>query len=99
MDLTAQKEIQMNTRHWQIIWWFLFVVWVTCAILNMKHIPAGLLTIYGADLTIPAWFYIATRYPNGLPEITPREAFFKEDAEACLESAGAIFQKVRALIS
>jgi HEPN domain-containing protein len=44
-------------------------------------------------------FVRATRYPNGLPEITPREAFFKEDAEACLESAGAIFQKVRALIS
>ncbi len=51
----------MNTRHWQILWWFLFVVWVTCAILNMKHIPAGLLTSYGADITIPAWLYIATR--------------------------------------
>jgi len=44
-------------------------------------------------------FYVPTRYPNGLPEITPREAFFNEDAEACLESARAIVQKVRALIS
>jgi HEPN domain-containing protein len=44
-------------------------------------------------------FYIPTRYPNGLPEITPREAFLREDAEACLESSRAIVQKVKALIS
>lgn len=69
---------------------------------DLEEIDAGLfqsvksLTQAG---TVLDRFYIATRYPNGLPEITPREAFFKEDAEACLESAGAIFQKVRAIIS
>ena len=51
----------MSTRHWQIFWWFLFIVWITCDFLNMKHIRAGVLTSYGADITIPAWLYIATR--------------------------------------
>jgi HEPN domain-containing protein len=69
---------------------------------DLEKIDAGLfqsmksLTQAG---TVLDRFYVPTRYPNGLPEITPREAFFNEDAEACLESAGAILQKVRALIS
>jgi HEPN domain-containing protein len=44
-------------------------------------------------------FYVPTRYPNGLPEITPKEAFFNEDAEASLKSSAAILRKVRSLIS
>ena len=26
-------------------------------------------------------FYIPTRYPNGLPDLTPEESYFREDAE------------------
>jgi hypothetical protein len=37
------------------------VVWIVCAILDVNHIHAGLLTSYGADLTLPAWLYIVTR--------------------------------------
>ena len=51
----------MKTNHWRLVWWFLFAVWVTCAVLNMNNLRVGLLTNYGADLTIPAWLYIATR--------------------------------------
>lgn len=51
----------MNKRKWQYFWWSLFFVWVACAILGMNHINAGLLTSYGADLTLPAWLYIAAR--------------------------------------
>jgi HEPN domain-containing protein len=32
-------------------------------------------------------FYIPTRYPNGLPDLTPAEAFTADDAEVCLEYA------------
>ena len=32
-------------------------------------------------------FYIATRYPNGLPDLTPEEAYLEEDAENCIGHA------------
>ena len=51
----------MHVRCWRISWWSLFVVWVGCAILDVNHIHAGLVTSYGADLALPAWLYIATR--------------------------------------
>jgi len=69
---------------------------------DLERIDAGLFQAVKSFTqagTILDRFTIPTRYPNGLPEITPREAFFKEDAEACLESAGEILQEVRALIS
>ena len=43
-------------------------------------------------------FYIPTRYPNGLPNMTPQEAFLAEDAEGCLESSREILQTVSSLI-
>jgi len=43
-------------------------------------------------------FYIPTRYPNGLPDMTPQEAFLAEDAEGCLESSREILQTVSSLI-
>lgn len=51
----------MSAGAWRITSWALLAVWVGCAALDMAHIRAGLLTSYGADLTIPAWLYIATR--------------------------------------
>jgi HEPN domain-containing protein len=29
-------------------------------------------------------YFIPTRYPNGLPELTPDEAYFEEDAQGAL---------------
>lgn len=43
-------------------------------------------------------FYIPTRYPNGLPDITPNEAFSQEDAQVCLEYAEEIIDRVRVLL-
>jgi hypothetical protein len=64
------------------------VVWVACAILDVNHIRAGLVTSYGADLTLPAWLYIAARsldnpqrhswlkrYFGGTPELTASIVF------------------------
>ena len=55
------SQDSMSTHLWRRGWWALFVVWIACAILDVNHISAGLLTSYGADLTLPAWLYIATR--------------------------------------
>ena len=32
-------------------------------------------------------YYIPTRYPNGLPDLTPGQVYFRRDAEVCLESS------------
>ena len=40
-------------------------------------------------------FYIPTRYPNGLPEITPDLAFAEEDAINCIDLAQLILDKVK----
>jgi len=44
-------------------------------------------------------FYIPTRYPNGLPDITPEAAFFAEDAESAIRKAGRLLETVRPLLS
>lgn len=38
--------------------------------------------------------YIPTRYPNGLPELTPEDFYIKEDADLALEHVG----KIRSLV-
>jgi len=43
-------------------------------------------------------FYIPTRYPNGLPDITPDKAFAVEDAETCIEYAKELADAVRSLL-
>jgi HEPN domain-containing protein len=43
-------------------------------------------------------FYITTRYPNGLPELTPEEAYLEEDATTCIEYAEMIIKAVKTLI-
>jgi len=49
--------------------------------------------------TILDRFYIPTRYPNGLPELTPKEAYLAEDAELCVQLAGEILDGVRSLVT
>ena len=43
-------------------------------------------------------FYIPTRYPNGLPDITPDVAFENVDAETCLNHARSIIEVVRSVL-
>lgn len=38
--------------------------------------------------------YISTRYPNGLPDITPEKAYFEEDAQAAIDIAETILDRV-----
>ncbi len=37
-------------------------------------------------------YYIPTRYPNGLPDLTPEEVYLEEDAQACIENATKILE-------
>lgn len=39
-------------------------------------------------------FYIATRYPNGLPDLTPGQSFFAPDAEQAIDMATAFVSAV-----
>ena len=43
-------------------------------------------------------FYIPTRYPNGLPDMTPEMAFSMEDAETCVGYAQEILDTVRLIL-
>ena len=43
-------------------------------------------------------FYIPTRYPNGLPELTPSEAYMDEDADLCTQEATKILTTVKSLL-
>ena len=43
-------------------------------------------------------FYIPTRYPNGLPELTPAEAYLEGDAASCIQQATEIVAAVRDLL-
>jgi HEPN domain-containing protein len=43
-------------------------------------------------------FYIPTRYPNGLPDLTPGKYYFLKDAEFCVHVAGSILVEVRGLV-
>jgi len=43
-------------------------------------------------------YYIPTRYPNGLPELTPDEAYFEEDAQGALLLAQNLIDCVEKII-
>ena len=44
-------------------------------------------------------FYIPTRYPNGLPDLTPEQSYFRTDAEGAEKEAQAMLQYCRAALS
>jgi HEPN domain-containing protein len=46
------------------------------------------------EATVLDRFYITTRYPNGLPDLTPEDAYIEEDAVECLEKARRILDTV-----
>ena len=41
-------------------------------------------------------YYIPTRYPNGLPDLTPGQCYLLEDAESCIEAAEKLSAGARA---
>jgi HEPN domain-containing protein len=40
-------------------------------------------------------FYIPTRYPNGLPDLTPGETYFAADSQQAIELAGDLLETFR----
>ena len=44
-------------------------------------------------------FYIPTRYPNGLPDLTPEQSFFRRDAEEALQRATWLLEACRRLLA
>lgn len=43
-------------------------------------------------------FYIPTRYPNGLPDMTPDMAFSQQDAKTCVAHAEKILDAVKTIL-
>jgi HEPN domain-containing protein len=43
-------------------------------------------------------FYIPTRYPNGLPDLTPGQSYEATDAEQAIEKAEFFINKVNAIL-
>ena len=44
-------------------------------------------------------FYIPTRYPNGLPDLTPEQSYFRTDAEGAVKEAQAMMHHCRVVLS
>ena len=42
--------------------------------------------------------YIPTRYPNGLPDLTPSEVYTEEEASRAIESSKIIFEKIKKIL-
>lgn len=43
-------------------------------------------------------FYIPTRYPNGLPDLTPGQVYISQDSVQAIEKAGFFLEETRKLI-
>jgi HEPN domain-containing protein len=44
-------------------------------------------------------FYIPTRYPNGLPDLTPGQSYFQEDGERAIAAADSFLEIAQSFIS
>ncbi|MBN2241741.1 MAG: HEPN domain-containing protein [Acidobacteria bacterium] len=44
-------------------------------------------------------YYIPTRYPNGLPDLTPGQAYFRRDAELCIEASRRLLTTVAGFVN
>jgi HEPN domain-containing protein len=44
-------------------------------------------------------YYIPTRYPNGLPDLTPGQSYFKQDAEAAILQAATFVEAAQKAIN
>ena len=61
-----------------------------------KHKPA-LLSLMACAKRLDQ-FYIPTRYPNGVPDMTPDEAFGAEDAKSGIEFAEEFLKKMKKIL-
>ena len=66
------------------------------SVLNLiNSFPEGVpLDTYVEDAQLLDRLYIPTRYPNGLPELSPFEAFSRKNADAAIDAAGRIIDFV-----
>jgi hypothetical protein len=64
----------VRARAWRATFYLLFVAMVGAGVLNVLRIRGGFLTNHLADLTIPAWLYIASR---GLHTQHPRRTLIR----------------------
>ncbi len=65
---------------------------------DLEYADPGLFEVFkvfSRQASVLDRFYIPTRYPNGLPDITPDVAFDREDADTCIAHAKAITDAVR----
>ena len=56
------------------------------------------ITSLARDGAILDRFYIPTRYPNGLPDVTPDQAYVEEDAQLAIDTADRIVRRMSELI-
>jgi hypothetical protein len=64
----------VRAQAWRTAFYLLFVAMVGAGVLNVLHVRGGFLTNHLADLTIPAWLYIASR---GLHTRSPRRTLIR----------------------
>ncbi len=62
-----------------------------------ESIKSKFASIYN-DAVILDQYYIPTRYPNGLPDILPKEAYTKDNAETALKITKEIIKVSREII-
>ena len=55
------EALTVRARAWRAAFYLLFVAMVGAGVLSVLHIRGGFFTNHLADLTIPAWLYIASR--------------------------------------
>lgn len=68
---------------------------------GLKHVDVNIfnsIDTLSRDGMILDRFYIPTRYPNGLPDITPDIAFADEDADNCINHAEKIIKSVKTIL-
>ena len=44
-------------------------------------------------------YYIPTRYPNGLPDLTPGKCYFERDALLCIDAGRSLLGRVKACMT
>jgi len=63
---------------------------------NLTKIPEN--STYLDHALIPDRFYIPTRYPNGLPDLSPNEAYSAADARISIDYAREILDFIQRVI-
>lgn len=70
-------------------------------ITDLVHVDASIFGLFKDKKEIAAYldrFYIPTRYPNGLPELTPQAAFFEADARKAISLAQQLLDLTESIV-